>query len=114
MKMLTKRIICLLLLGALALGLLFGCGGEKQAAAAATGPEWSALAAIRQVPLKHATQFSLTEYEQGYTLLDIPTSGRFLIVPEGAGLGAGRQARGQRRRLQSRRARWAGPTSRPP
>ena len=89
MKTRGKKLICLLLLGALALGLLFGCGGEKQAAAAATGPEWSALAAIRQVPLKHATQFSLTEYEQGYTLLDIPTSGRFLIVPEGAGLPRG-------------------------
>ena len=89
MKARGKKLICLLLLGALALGLLFGCGGEKQAAAAATGPEWSALAAIRQVPLKHATQFSLTEYEQGYTLLDIPTSGRFLIVPQGAGLPRG-------------------------
>ena len=89
MKARGKKLICLLLLGALALGLLFGCGGEKQAAAAATGPEWSALAAIRQVPLKHATQFSLTEYEKGYTLLDIPTSGRFLIVPQGAGLPRG-------------------------
>ena len=89
MKARGKKLICLLLLGALALGLLFGCGGEKQAAAAATGPEWIALAAIRQVPLKHATQFSLTEYEQGYTLLDIPTSGRFLIVPQGAGLPRG-------------------------
>ena len=89
MKARGKKLICLLLLGALALGLLFGCGGEKQAAAAATGPEWSALAAIRQVPLKYATQFSLTEYEQGYTLLDIPTSGRFLIVPQGAGLPRG-------------------------
>ncbi len=89
MKTRGKKIACLLLLGALALGLLFGCGGEKQAAAAATGPEWSTLAAIRQVPLKHATQFSLTEYEGGYTLLDIPTSGRFLIVPQGAGLPQG-------------------------
>ena len=44
---------------------------------------------VRQVPLKHAAQFSLTEYEGGYTLLDIPTSGRFLIVPEGAGLPRG-------------------------
>ena len=89
MKPRGKKLISLLLLGALALGLLFGCGGEKPAAAAATGPEWSALAATRQVPLKHAAQFSLTEYEGGYTLLDIPTSGRFLIVPEGAGLPRG-------------------------
>ena len=89
MKARGKKIACLLLLGALALGLLFGCGGEKPAAAAATGPEWSTLAVVRQVPLKHAAQFSLTEYEGGYTLLDIPTSGRFLIVPEGAGLPRG-------------------------
>ena len=89
MKTRGKKLICLLLLGALALGLLFGCGGEKPAAAAATGPEWSTLAVVRQVPLKHAAQFSLTEYEGGYTLLDIPTSGRFLIVPEGAGLPQG-------------------------
>lgn len=89
MKTRGKKLICLLLLGALALGLLLGCGSEKPAAAAATGPDWSALAATRQVPLKHAAQFSLTEYDQGYTLLDIPTSGRFLIVPEGAGLPRG-------------------------
>ena len=89
MKARGKKLICLLLLGALALGLLLGCGGEKPAAAAATGPEWSTLAVVRQVPLKHAAQFSLTEYEGGYTLLDIPTSGRFLIVPEGAGLPRG-------------------------
>ena len=89
MKTRGKKLIGLLLLGALALGLLFGCGSEKPAAAAATGPDWSALAATRQVPLKHAAQFSLTEYEGGYTLLDIPTSGRFLIVPEGAGLPRG-------------------------
>ena len=48
------------------------------------GPAWSELTVTRQVPLGHATQFSLTEYDRGYTLLDIPTSGRFLIVPEGA------------------------------
>ena len=89
MKTRGKKLIGLLLLGALALGLLLGCGGEKPAAAAATGPDWSALTATRQVPLKHAAQFSLTEYDQGYTLLDIPTSGRFLIVPEGAGLPRG-------------------------
>lgn len=89
MKTRGKKLICLLFLGALALGLLLGCGSEKPAAAAATGPDWSALAATRQVPLKHAAQFSLTEYEGGYTLLDIPTSGRFLIVPEGAGLPRG-------------------------
>ncbi len=83
MKPTAKKIIRLLLLAALALGLLLGCMGTKPAAEAA-GPDWSALAVTRQVPLAHATQFSLTEYEGGYTLLDIPTGGRFLIVPEGA------------------------------
>lgn len=92
MKTLGKKLICLLLLGTLFLGLLFGCGGEKPAAAAATGPDWNTLTVTRQVPLKHATEYSLTEYEGGYTLLDIPTSGRFLIVPEGAGLPRGLDA----------------------
>ena len=53
------------------------------------GPAWADLAVMRQVPLSFANQFSLTEYDEGYTLLDIPTSGRFLIVPEGADLPRG-------------------------
>lgn len=80
-----KRIVLLLL----ALCLLVGCGGKQAPAAEAAGPDWSALSVARQVPLAYATEFSLTEYEQGYMLLDIPTSGRFLIVPEGAGLPKG-------------------------
>ena len=80
--------LVLLLLAAMAMGLLFGCS-SGQGTEIAAGPEWSALAVTRQVPLGHANQFSLTEYDQGYTLLDIPTSGRFLIVPEGAELPRG-------------------------
>ena len=91
MKPLQKQFICWLLLALLLGGLLSGCSREKPATAAA-GPEWSALAIRREVPLKHAAQFSLTEYDQGYTLLNIPTSGRFLIVPEGAGLPKGLDA----------------------
>ena len=83
MKPRIKTCLCLLLLAALTMGLLFGCS-SKQGTETATGPAWSALVVQRQVPLSFATQFSLTEYDQGYTLLDIPTSGRFLIVPEGA------------------------------
>ena len=78
----TKTCLCLLLLGAL---LLFGCA-KKEQTTQATGPAWSTLTVQRQVPLAHADQFSLTEYDQGYALLDIPTSGRFLIVPEGEGV----------------------------
>ena len=85
MKPTTKKLLCLSLLVALALGLLSGCGGAGTAEARRSGPAWSSLSVRRQVPLKHAAQFALTEYDQGYTLLDIPTSGRFLLVPEGAG-----------------------------
>jgi len=78
-----------LLLAVLILGLLFGCAGGNPAQAASTGPAWSALTVAREVPLSFATEFSLTEYDQGYTLLNIPTSGRFLIVPQGAGVPRG-------------------------
>ena len=84
----VKNRLALLLLLVLTAGLVSGCSPKKQAAQA-TGPDWSALDVAQQVPLSNATQFSLTEYDQGYTLLDIPTSGRFLLVPEGAGLPRG-------------------------
>ena len=89
MKTMAKKLLCLLLLIALALGLLSGCGGEKQAESKAVGPDWTTLKVIRQVPLSYATEFALWEYDQGYTLLTIPTSGRFLLVPEGAGVPKG-------------------------
>ena len=86
----TKKSICLLLLFALALGLLSACDkGQGPMAKAAAGPDWSTLTVRRQVPLTNADQFSLTEYDRGYILLDIPTSGRFLIVPEEAGVPRG-------------------------
>ena len=89
MNTMTKKLLCLSLLIALALGLLSGCGGEKQAEPKAMGPDWTTLEVIRQVPLSYATEFALWEYDQGYTLLTIPTSGRFLLVPEGAGVPKG-------------------------
>ena len=83
----TKITTCLalLLLVASTVGLALGCSPEKRAETAA-GPAWSTLNVHRQVPLTHAAQFSLTEYDQDYTLLTIPASGRFLIVPQGAGV----------------------------
>ena len=90
MKPLQREFIRRLFPILLILVLLLGCGGERSASkTAATGPEWSSLNIQRQVPLRHATEFSLTEYDRGYTLLDIPTSGRFLIIPEGEGLPRG-------------------------
>lgn len=88
MRTRLKTCLALLLLGALLLGLLSGCERREQAAEP-SGPEWSAFNVTRQAPLSHATEFSLTEYDQGYTLIDIPTSGRFLLVPEGAGVPRG-------------------------
>ena len=82
----NKR-ICLLL-AALVLMTLFGCGHGSESVAP-EGPAWSSLAVVRQVPLAHAEQFSLTEYAEGYTLLTIPTSGAFLLVPEGRGVPTG-------------------------
>ena len=86
----TKITTCLalLLLVASTVGLALGCSPEKRAETAA-GPAWSTLNVHRQVPLTHAAQFSLTEYDQDYTLLTIPASGRFLIVPEEAGVPRG-------------------------
>ena len=89
MKRPVKTLLCLLLLAAFGPGLLFGCAGKPSATQMAAGPDWRSLSVLRQVPLQHAAQFSLTVYDQGYTLLDIPASGRFLIIPEGAGLPEG-------------------------
>ncbi len=90
MKPLQREFIRRLFPILLILCLFLGCSGERPASkTAATGPEWSSLNIQRQVPLRHATEFSLTEYDRGYTLLDIPTSGRFLIIPEGEGLPRG-------------------------
>ena len=88
MRTKIKTCLALLLLVALTMGFAPGCSPEKRAETA-TGPAWSTLTVDRQVPLSHAAQFSLIEYDQGYTLLTIPTSGRFLIVPQEAGVPQG-------------------------
>ena len=60
--------------------------------AAEDGPEWSSLSVVGELPLRFATEFQVTEYSGGYQLIEINTTGRFLVVPEGAavpnGLGA--------------------------
>ena len=50
---------------------------------ASAGPDWSRMTAERDLPLQYATQFSVTEYEGGYSLINIADSGRYLVVPEG-------------------------------
>lgn len=48
-----------------------------------TGPDWSSLAPGTEVPVSYATQFRITKYADGYRLIDIDASGRFLVVPQG-------------------------------
>ena len=66
-----------------------GCGKTAAPAEEASGPEWSELRILGERPRSHASEFSLTDYSDGYTLLDINLSGRFLLVPEGMGVPRG-------------------------
>jgi len=60
---------------------------QKQAAA--TGPDWGTLAVKDELQLQYATQFTVTEYEGGYALVDITDSGRYLVIPEGIAVPSG-------------------------
>lgn len=60
------------------------CQPSGGAASAETqGPAWSSLKAESTLPLKYATQFTVTTYTDGYKLIDITDSGKYLVVPEG-------------------------------
>ena len=58
---------------------LAGCGQHKTAPA-----NTASLVFDHSYPLDYATQFSADCYEGGYVMIDIPDTGRFLVVPEGA------------------------------
>lgn len=47
-------------------------------------PELSGISCIGKMPLDYAESFNVYGYEEGYKLIDIPGSGQYLIVPEGA------------------------------
>ena len=53
------------------------------------GPEWSSLTEESKLKLRYATQFQVTAYSGGYQLIDINTTGKFLVVPEGSSAPAG-------------------------
>ncbi len=79
-----KRIASALSAALLALSLLLALCACSGAPAAADGaPEISGLKYDSTVPLKYADQFSIYKYSGGYSLIDIPSSGRILVVPEG-------------------------------
>ena len=81
------------ILCALALLLSLGlpaCQPKKTSAGeTADGPAWSSLKAEGTLPLQYATQFSVTNYTDGYRLIDITNSGKYFVIPEGRGVPTG-------------------------
>ena len=71
MTMRRKRSACFLLL---CLFLLPVCGRAA---------EWDSLKKTGEMPLAFATQFTVEDYEGGYTLLTVSDGQRLLLVPEG-------------------------------
>ncbi len=61
--------------------LLSGCSSPA-GQTVSDGPEWSSLSAESELPLRYAAQFKVTEYTEGYRLLEIEMTGKFLLVPE--------------------------------
>ncbi len=81
----TKKIGALLLCAAFCV-LTLACGASKTAEAdRSEGPAWSSLAVVSETPTLFATEFSITQYSDGYELIEIPATGKLLLVPEGKG-----------------------------
>ncbi len=86
-----ERCIWLLFTAALLLWIP-GCGGQNRADAQAKTSqeihesqslEWSDMELDHSMELSYAKQFSVDYYQEGYALLTITDTGRFLVVPEG-------------------------------
>ena len=65
----------------LCLAAFYGCV-KRQSTVAENGPAFSELKKLRDITVRYATQFSASEYEGGYILTHVKTSGDFLIVPD--------------------------------
>lgn len=66
--------------------LIIACGGAKPADADRNeGPAWETLSVISETPVRYATEFKIVQYTDGYELIEIPATGRLLLVPEGMG-----------------------------
>ena len=83
-----RKMLVLVFLAALVFA-VSGCSAKTDDKPAADGPEWSTLTAERELPLRYADQYTVTEYRGGYYLIDINTTGRFVLVPEGSGIPKG-------------------------
>jgi iron complex transport system substrate-binding protein len=67
-----------------------GCSGAKNAGNdRPEGPEWASLEPVGETPVRYATEFRITQYTDGYELIEIPATGRILLVPEGMGKPSG-------------------------
>ncbi len=80
-----NRILALILSAAFCI-LSFACAGtETEDADRPEGPAWETLSVTGETPVRFATEFSITQYTGGYTMIGIPATGRLLLVPEGQG-----------------------------
>ena len=85
-----RRFSALILLAVLLCSLLFSsCTAPSGNRKDSDGPEWSSLTEESKLKLRYATQFQVTAYSGGYQLIDINTTGKFLVVPEGSSAPAG-------------------------
>jgi len=66
------------------------CSGAKNGEAdRPDGPEWASLEPVGETPVRFATEFRITQYTDGYELIEIPATGKLLLVPEGKGAPSG-------------------------
>ena len=65
--------------------LSFACGTKTSETNRPEGPAWETLSAVSETPVRFATEFSIMQYTGGFEMIEIPATGRLLIVPEGQG-----------------------------
>lgn len=61
------------------------CGGANTAETRPAGPEWDTLRTVSETSVRYATEFSITQLSDGYEMIEIPATGKLLLVPEGKG-----------------------------
>ena len=83
----VRRIWAALLLTAAAL--LAGCGGSAPAQTEPTALSWENLEFDHSMELVYADQFTLDTYREGYRIVTIGGTDRYLVVPEDAPVPAG-------------------------
>ncbi len=66
--------------------------GQKTGFRYTAAPQIEGLTFLEKTPLSYAECFEIYRYEGGYSLIDIPGSGTFFVVPEGGSVPAGLEA----------------------